>query len=743
MLHDLFTGISQLATPEAMGLLVVGMAVGMFMGMLPGLGVSLALSLMLPFLYHMGVVPAVALMLATQAGSYYAASITAILLNTPGAPESFPTTLDGFPMAQRGEAGRALAISAASTWAGGWIACVALVGLLQIAGSLAGVFHPPEFVAVIVLALVLVGATSEATEASKVVLSGAIGLMFSFVGTDPVTAVERFTFGQPGLFNGISVVPFALGVFALTQMVLMFGRDESVAASGAVLSRSRFASQIGWGLRDTLANWFHVLRSAVVAAALGLIPGIGGFAANFISYGLGRMTSRRGGRFGTGVPAGIASAEGSSLAKEVSSLLPAVALGLPSGLGMVIFIAALSILGLEPGPSLLHSQPALPYTMMWVMAIAGLLSCGAGLLLTPWISRVTTIRGPLLMPFIVSLAVVGSYAATTSGIGLIELSVFATVGVVMRKTGYSLAAMTIGLVLGRTFTDNVHLTETIYGWAFVRKSPLADVILLMAAVLLVLLGRRARRERRAARADQQALALAEVGAAQRPHVGAVVGAAAAPAVESSTGGSVEPAQAAGLGPSQASSDTSLVRADRTEAPDVVAPPHSQRPEAHRLLEPIVLLVIVAVSLAYVVTSLGYPSAAGTIPAVVGAVACATAALRLGSWGIVHLVRRGERRGAPALAPSTSAGSAEEGKPRPRSLRELAALGWIWLAVVASYLIGFEIGLPLAVVAYAATALRWRRSWQRVAFTICAGGCAFAVSDAFIALFHLTFIGKLG
>src|SRR5579875_3032538 len=123
MTHDLLSGFSQLLSPEAIGLLVVGMAVGMFMGMLPGLGVSLALSLMLPFVYHMSVVPAIALMLGAQAGSYYAASITAILLNTPGAPESFPTTLDGFPMAQRGEAGRALSVSAASTLFGGLIAC--------------------------------------------------------------------------------------------------------------------------------------------------------------------------------------------------------------------------------------------------------------------------------------------------------------------------------------------------------------------------------------------------------------------------------------------------------------------------------------------------------------------------------------------------------------------------------------------------------------------------------------------
>src|ERR1700753_2965191 len=142
MTTNLLSGFSQLLTPEAIGLLFVGMAIGMFMGMLPGMGVSLALSLMLPFLYHMSVIPAITLMLATQAASYYAASITAISLNTPVARASYPTTLDGFPMAQRGEAGRPLAISAASTWAGGWIGCAVLLGLLSVPGRLVTLLPP-------------------------------------------------------------------------------------------------------------------------------------------------------------------------------------------------------------------------------------------------------------------------------------------------------------------------------------------------------------------------------------------------------------------------------------------------------------------------------------------------------------------------------------------------------------------------------------------------------------------------
>jgi putative tricarboxylic transport membrane protein len=732
MTHDLFSGFSQLLTPEAIGLLFAGMAIGMFMGMLPGMGVSLALSLMLPFLYHMSVIPAITLMLATQAASYYAASITAILLNTPGAPESYPTTLDGFPMAKRGEAGRALAISAASTWAGGWIGCVVLVILIPVSGSLVSFFHPPEFAAIIILALVLIGGTGESTSAGKVVLSGAMGLMLSFIGSDPVTGVERFTFGNISLMDGLNVVPFALGVFAMTQMVVMFSRNESVTGGAQGLISSAFRRQVGQGLGDAVKSWVHILRSALVASILGLIPGIGGFSANFISYSLGRQVSRKYGKqFGTGVPAGVASAEGSSLAKEVGSLVPAVALGLPSGVGMVIFIAALSILGVQPGPTLLKAQPTLPYSMMWVMAIAGLVSCAVGLIITPWLARATNVRGPVMMPVIVSLAVLGSFAAVTGFAGVVELGVFAVIGVVLRKLGYSLAAMTIGLVLGGTFADNLHLTQSIYGYGgFITKSPLADVFLVIAIALLVLIAWRGRRGRAV----------------------------------------VTPERAA--------------RGPRSP---------------HPVLEPVAEAVIAVVSLIYMIVALGYAAGAGTLPAIIAAIAAAVALFRLASRGVALLRDRSSGRAGEvdAVVPAADAALAAvpaghdtggrdvnglesavgrepgagdaDGHPGPpgaaggtgtadggpadgadrelsrwhrrlRTKRELMAIGWIWAAIAASYLFGFEIGVPLAVAAYALTSVEWNRQWQRLTYTVVVTGAAFGIAYCFLTLFNFTFSG---
>lgn len=494
MIQHLFTGLTNLGAVSTLLLLIFGMAVGMFIGMLPGLGVVLVLTLMLPFVRHMSVLDAVSMMLATQAGVYFAASITAIVLNSPGAPESFPTTLDGYPMAKRGEAGKALAISATSTWMGGWVACVFFVILIQFATPLNKVFHPPEYMAIIILAIVLIAQTGR-IPLTKVFISGLLGLMLSFVGSDPVTGVERFTLGLPTLYSGIGVVPFALGVFAITQMVKMFGSGKSVASFDSMQLGKGFHHQVRLGIAETFRNWYHVVRSAVVAVLLGLVPGIGGFTANFISYGIGQRVSKNGDKFGTGVTQGLIAAEGSSLAKEVGSIIPAVALGLPSGLGMVIFLAALTILGLEPGPTLLNSTPSLAYSMMWVMAIAGLLSCVVGLLLAPQLSKITAVKGPLIFPFVIALAVLGSFADATTLMGVYLLIVFGMIGVVIRDLGYSVAAASIGLVLGGTFDDNVHLTSSLYGWDFVYKSPLADVFLIIAIYLIVSAGLRWHRQR--------------------------------------------------------------------------------------------------------------------------------------------------------------------------------------------------------------------------------------------------------
>lgn len=694
MISHLFTGLTNLWSPSVMVLLLFGMVVGMLVGMLPGLGVVLVLTLILPFVYHMSILETIAIMLATQAGAYFAASITAILLNTPGAPESFPTTLDGFPMAKRGEAGKALAISATSTWMGGWIACIIFIGLIQLAGPLATVFHPPEYMAIIILAIVLIAQTGN-IPLSKVFLSGLLGLMLSFVGSDPVTGVERFTMGLPTLYSGIGVVPFALGVFAITQMVKMYGSRKAVASVDLSQLGEDFSAQVRMGIAETFRRWYHVARSAIIATLLGLVPGIGGFTANFISYGVGQKTSKRGDQFGTGVPEGLMSAEGSSLSKEVGSLIPAVALGLPSGLGMVIFIAALTILGLEPGPTLLKGSPTLPYSMMWIMAIAGLLSCVLGLVLAPQLARITGIKGPFMFPFIIALATLGSFADVNTTMGIYLLVVFSLLGVVVRDLGYSVAAAAIGLVLGGTFDDNVHLTNSLYGIHFVTKSPLADVFFLVAIYLIISAGRRWHKNKNEVARQ----------AAKHPLMEWMFDLVmAAFSITYFIVGLGYPAQAG-------------------EIPVVVG-----------ILAAVVSLYRLAIDFRVWLRVRGADSTEPSIgeggPAPAEAI---SEALPEGDeMSTVAVITRMEHEEEPHTKKDR----------RQQNLRELVAILWFFGVVAGALVLGFEIGIPLVTFIYAMVNKDIASIKKRAVFAVSATIVTWALAFAFVQLFHLTFHGMI-
>lgn len=727
MLSNLLDGLTALGDTKAILFLVAGTVLGVGLGVLPGLGVALVLSVLLGFIYHVGIVPAIALMLATQAGSYFSASITAILLNTPGAPESLPTTFDGFPMAQRGQGGRALGISAAATAIGGLVGCIALFGLLQVVEYLPDVFHPSEYVALIILAIVVTGSLG-GSSVTKALMSGALGLMMSFIGNDPVTGAYRFTFGNANLYGGIPVVALALGMFAVPQMIIMFGRRESVAVSASALGGSGFRSQVWQGVREIMPHWFLLVRSALIGVICGVVPGIGGFTANFLSYGIAKQTVRRRDQMGTGIAEGIIAPEGSSLAKEAGSLIPAVGLGLPAGTGMVLFLAALAILGLQPGPGFAANHPSLPYTMLWVVAIGGLLGTAIGLLAAPVLARTTRVKGPQLLPFIVSLAVVGAYASTAQLATVVEVLIFSCLGFVARRLDYSLAALTIGLVLGAQLEDQVFLTRQTIGWGFLER-PLTDILIVLIVVVVILQVRPARRRR-------------------------VV-------------------------------DDKRVDKRFAKRRRVVI-------SKHRFLEGATSAVLLGVSITYVVIALGYAPTDRLLPLIAGIVAAAASFTLLlsvaiasgrargglgegpradaavsapagmpgaaappptGSQGLLRSAEpavgaRGELSldvlaSEPVAAPQDAAAGEDSGRQRRlRYLRELAALGWVFVLVIAAWLLGFRVGVPLAIAAYGLTSSGFAAWRNRVIFTVCSTATAWLLVWAVFHYLHLTFTGQL-
>lgn len=768
MAQHLWQGLAAFGSLKVLGLLLTGVFLGVFMGVLPGLGVAMVLSIMLAFVYHLGVTSAIALMLGTQAASYFSASITAILLNSPGAPESMATTFDGHKMAARGDAGKALGISASATAIGGLVGCAALLGLLQVVDYLPNVFHPPEYVALIVLAVILT-ATLGTDSVTKAILSAALGLMISFIGNDSVTGDYRFTFGIPSLYGGISVVALALGSFAVPQMVFMYGTNRAITADTPGGSIPDFRRQVREGVAESLRHWFLLLRSAVIGVLCGVIPGIGGFAANFLSYGVAQQTSKNGQKFGTGVAEGIIAPEASSLSKEAGSLVPALGLGLPSGLGMVLFLAALSILGLQPGPGFTAKHPVLPYTMLWSVAIAGLLGTTVGLVAAPALARVTRVRGPLLFPFIVGLAVVGSFASDASMTTVVEVLCFAFVGIILRRLRYSLAALAVGLVLGPTFEDNVFLTKQIFGASFLER-PLTVIIFVLCIVVLVAQVIRARRSggiaseavEEAARGDHRLLDIVVAAgfvvgggfyvnaathySSQTRLLPLIVGSVAtAMGLLRLTGLLVHLARSrrrAGAG-GEAPTDQPAGLLDGAGIPASDHPGGPSSPDGP--------------------TPDGAPGEDGPSPdGVSGGVVraagrggrSATAVVAPASTGIDQ--RRSPAYADPAAAPGVDAvpiGSLAAAQapvaPEPqqdmrrRYLREVAGYAWVLAMVAAAWLFGFRWAIPVVVVLYGLFGVSYRSQRQRIAFAVGSavvmGGVVWGIFD----LLHLTYSGVIG
>jgi putative tricarboxylic transport membrane protein len=482
MFQGLITGFSGLLTPDALALLLLGTLIGTLVGAIPGLGGAVLLTLLLPFIYGLPIVPALALLLAAHTGIYFSGSVTAILFNTPGAPESAATTFDGYAMTQAGQPARALGISAAATTIGGWIGVALLFVLIPFMSKLATLFHASEYLALAVLAIVLIG-QMRAASVTKGLLSGAIGLMASFVGYDPITGVQRFTNGYESLYSGFNITAAALGLFALSEMFRLYasGRRGLAAEAGAGPKSNHPDNRVLLGVRDVFQHPWLTIRSAILGTVLGIVPGIGGIAANFISYGQAMKTSKHPERFGQGTPEGIIAPEASSISKEAGNLLPTVALGVPGGVGMAVLLSGFTILGIVP--AMLKDHVDAVWAMALVIGVGSLLSSLTGLGLAPLLGRLAQVPGRMLVPFVIALGFLGVYAAADDMAQVSVMVGFGVLGYLMTRFGYSLPAAMIGFILGKVVENNLYLVSQLQGWGSLKR-PITDLMVLITLLSL-------------------------------------------------------------------------------------------------------------------------------------------------------------------------------------------------------------------------------------------------------------------
>ena len=485
MFSDIMHGIMITMSPDCLLALCIGAMFGTVVGALPGLGTAVAITICIPFTLQMGNASAIALLLGVYATSIYGGSISAVLLNTPGTPQSACTGFEGYAMAKAGKAEKALGWVTMSSVLGGLFSCVALViAAPQLADLSVKYGGPLEICGLICLGLACITSLSEDNQI-KGLLMGVAGLFLATIGVDPLSGEMRFTFGSPQLVSGIDLMPIVVGVFPLAELFYRaYEVHANVEPTAIDCKHISFPTWQEWKGRGLI-----LLRSSLIGVGLGILPGTGATAATFVSYSSAKRLSKNGENFGKGEPDGLVAAESSNNAVAGGAMVPTLALGIPGDPVTAIMLATLTIHGVTPGVRLMTENPEMVYATFAVLMLSNLLMYPSCVITTRMFSFLLRIPEQLLMGFIAVLCILGSYGSRGN---LFDVFVTVFMGIAayfMRRMEFPLPPLVIGLVLGQQFEMSIGQMMLFKGddsWlAFVSASPIAMVLLGMAFLLLV------------------------------------------------------------------------------------------------------------------------------------------------------------------------------------------------------------------------------------------------------------------
>jgi putative tricarboxylic transport membrane protein len=467
-------------SPMNLFLIVLGTLFGMVCGALPGLSSSMAIILVLPFTYSMNPVTAIVMLVAVYIGGACGGSISAILLKTPGTPESVATTFDGYPMAMRGEPGVALGLAVTASSFGSIFSAFVMLVCAPLLANMALKFQSAEYFALALLGLSCITSIGSKNQ-MKAVLSVVLGLMFATIGVDSINGIERFAFGQPFLINGINYISVMIGAFAIAEV---YKNIEELGCKDNTMITDSKVSMVLMKMKDMAKMWLTFIKSSVIGTIIGIIPAAGGSIASLIAYGEAARSSKTPEKFGTGCPEGLIAPESANNASVGGSMVPTMILGIPGSPTAAVIMAAFMILGLRPGPLLLKEQPLLLNSIFFSLILAALLLLVAGRFVTREFARILKLPYPLLGTLIIALGIVGAYSLKNSIYDVIIMFVFSFIGYFFEKFKYSSSAFILGLILGE-IAENSLRKQIIIGngsWMSFFSRPIAIVILLIAII---------------------------------------------------------------------------------------------------------------------------------------------------------------------------------------------------------------------------------------------------------------------
>jgi TctA family transporter len=481
MLHAAGQALLIILDPIRMLYLFGGVCMGLALGILPGIGGVAGLALLLPFTFNMDAPAAFALLLGMGSTTTTADPISAILFGAPGHAASAATTLDGYPMTKRGEAGRALGASYMSAMMGGLFGALLMGVALPLLRPVILYMGSPELLAISVFGISMVSTLSGNTPL-RGLTAACFGVMLAMIGTDPQTGTLRWTMDSLYLWDGLPLVPLTLGIFALPELCdLAIGRMAVVQESQMIDTKTGLML----GIKDCLTHWFLILRCSWLGAALGAIPGIGVAVIDWIAYGHALRTEKGAAEtFGKGDVRGVIAAESSTNAREGGHLVPTVAFGVPSSAGMAILLGAFLIHGLVPGPDMLTKDLDITYSMVWSIAIANLLGSGVCFLLSGQLAKLASLRYTLIMPIVLSLIYIGAFEATRQWGDLYALLFFGMLGWAMKHFRWPRPPLILGVVLGGILERYMFISIERYGVDWMRRPIVIGMFALSALTLL-------------------------------------------------------------------------------------------------------------------------------------------------------------------------------------------------------------------------------------------------------------------
>lgn len=454
MISSLPLGFSTVCSdPFTLFLIFFGVAAGIAFGSIPGISATMAIALFLPISFKLSAIQGMSLLVAIYIGGISGGLISAILLRMPGTPSSVATCFDGYPMAQRGEAMKALGVGIFYSFLGSLLSILLLIFLSPVIADIALQFGTFEYFSIALFSLTMIASLSSQSVV-KGLLAACLGLMCATIGLAPVDAAKRFTFGEHQLLAGIDILPVLVGMFALSE-IMVTAEEIRQGKTAVLISMNSNARGFGFTLAEFMGQLVNFLRSAAIGVGIGILPGLGGSTANLIAYSVAQNQSKYPEKFGTGIIDGIVATETSNNASIGGAMIPLLTLGIPGDMATAMLLGGLMIHGLQPGPLLFVSQPAIIYGIFVAMLIANFMMLFEEFIGVRFFIKILKTPRHILLPIIFVLCIVGAFGLNNRVFDTLLVIVFGVVGYFFVKVKLPVAPFIMGFILEKILETNL------------------------------------------------------------------------------------------------------------------------------------------------------------------------------------------------------------------------------------------------------------------------------------------------